>query len=367
MQNSNASDADYMQLALRLAWRGQGRTAENPAVGCVLVQQGRIIGMGWTQPSGRPHAETMALASASGYTQGATAYVTLEPCAHVGHTPSCAQTLIKAGITRIVVGCADQDPRTAGKGLAMLRDAGCAVESGFMQDAATRINTGFFRRITHGLPEISVKIATSADEKITTANARSPWITGSLARAYGHRLRAQHQVILTGIGTVLEDDPLLDCRLSGLANASPIRVVLDRELRMPLGCALVRTAQDVPLWVLTHAEDSAHAQQLRAAGVRIVECNTDFVSVMRFLASQQINRVLVEGGQAITSAALESCDRLYWFKAPHNVGDAGLPALRAGKLQEWLTDASAPYKIWLGDDVVCCHEMHCAEGLIAIP
>jgi diaminohydroxyphosphoribosylaminopyrimidine deaminase/5-amino-6-(5-phosphoribosylamino)uracil reductase len=332
-------DTHFMTHALRLAQRAQGRTAENPAVGCVLVKDGRVVGQGWTGAGGRPHAETQAIASAGEQARGATAYVTLEPCAHHGRTPPCSEALIQAGITHVVVACTDPDPRVAGRGIVQLREVGIAVTTGVLEGEATALNTGFFRRFSEGLPFITVKIATSADEKITSPTTR--WLTSEAARTHGHLLRATHHAIVTGIGTVLADNPSLTCRLSGLEDASPARIILDRHARTPLTSTLVQTTPDVPTHLLTA---HPHTNALRDAGVVVHTLPTDFsfTDAMRHLATLGFHRVLIEGGQHLTSAALDSgiCNQLYWYKSPIIVGDTGLPALNE---QRSLHALCAPY------------------------
>jgi diaminohydroxyphosphoribosylaminopyrimidine deaminase / 5-amino-6-(5-phosphoribosylamino)uracil reductase len=326
-------DKHWMTYALRMALRGQGRTAENPAVGCVLVANSRCVGQGWTADGGRPHAETQALLSAGTQAQGATAYVTLEPCSHYGHTPPCVNALIAAGIDRVVIACGDTDMRVAGQGIMRLQKAGIVVKVGVMQAEALALNAGFFRRIHEGLPWVSVKIATSSNEKITDPLHR--WITSDASRNYGHMLRSQHQAIVTGVGTVLADDPLLTCRLHGRASASPVRVILDHTLKTPLQAEMVRTAHEYPTFIIT-SMDSSHPQvtAFKKAGVTVYSLpdNFSFTDAMRLLASKGVHRVLIEGGQGITTAALRSgiANMLYWFKAGHEVKEAGMDALLHG-------------------------------------
>jgi diaminohydroxyphosphoribosylaminopyrimidine deaminase / 5-amino-6-(5-phosphoribosylamino)uracil reductase len=322
----HSQDIHHMTHALRLAERGQGRTAENPSVGCVLVKHGRVVGQGWTDYGGRPHAEAQAIISAGEHALDATAYVTLEPCAHHGRTPPCSQALIQEGIARVVVACEDCDPRVAGRGIAQLRDANISVTVGVMEREARILNAGFFRRHREELPYITIKIATSADEKITSPAAR--WLTSEAARAHGHYLRATHHAIVTGIGTVLADDPSLTCRLQGLEAASPARIILDRHARIPLTSTLIRTAHTVPTHLITA---QPHTAALQNAGV-IVHTHPEhfsFTDAMRHIASLGFHRVLIEGGQHLTSAALDSgiCNQLIWHSSPIIAGEAGLPAL----------------------------------------
>jgi diaminohydroxyphosphoribosylaminopyrimidine deaminase / 5-amino-6-(5-phosphoribosylamino)uracil reductase len=229
-----AIDVEHMAAALSLAARNLGQVWPNPAVGCVVVDAaGRVVGRGFTQPGGRPHAETEALAMAGERARGGTAFVTLEPCAHHGKTPPCAEALIAAGIARCIAAIEDPDPRVSGRGLAMLRQAGIAVETGPLADQARTLNAGFLTRVTAGRPFVALKLATSLDGCIATRAGESRWITGEAARAFGHRLRATHDAIAVGSGTVLADDPELTCRLAGLEHRSPVRLVFDRRGRVP--------------------------------------------------------------------------------------------------------------------------------------
>src|SRR5262245_58482979 len=269
-------DLGHMRAALALAARGLGRTWPNPAVGCVLVRGGHVVGRGWTQPGGRPHAETEALARAGEAARGATAYVSLEPCAHTGKTPPCADALIAAGIGRVVAAVQDPDPRVSGRGLARLRDAGLAVVTGMCAAEAAELNAGFFTRIKQGRPLVSLKLATSLDGRTATRSGDSRWITGDAARRRAHALRATHDAILVGTGTALADDPELTCRLPGLGDRSPVRVVLDRQLRLPDAAKLLATAHEVPTWVIrAPTSDGARKKKIGATGAEVIEVPTD--------------------------------------------------------------------------------------------
>jgi len=294
----------FMQVALSLGRRNLGQTWPNPSVGALVVKDGRIIAQGYTARGGRPHAETVALADAGKLAKGATLYVTLEPCAHQGKTPPCTQTIIKAGIARTVIVCRDPNPQVNGKGIAQLQAAGIEVIEDICKPEAMEINRGFFSVIEKKRPYIALKLATSSDGKIT--NPKSHWITGEAARAYGHLLRSRYDAIATGIGTVLADDPLLTCRLPGLEDRSPVRVVFDRKHRLPKHSQLVKTAEQIPLWIMTSPlQASVHA-----------------------LAEKGITRLLVEAGQKLSESFLRSglVDRVYWFRNPRAIGDAGLSA-----------------------------------------
>ena len=327
-----------MRAALALAARGLGRTWPNPAVGCVLVRDGVAVGRGWTQPGGRPHAETEALARAGDAARGATAYVSLEPCSHTGKTPPCAEALIAAGIGRAVVAVEDPDPRVSGRGIAMLRAAGIHVERGPCAEEAAELNAGFFLRIKRGRPLVSLKLATSLDGRIATHSGDSRWITGEAARRRAHGLRATHDAILVGTGTALADDPELTCRLPGLNERSPVRVVLDRQLRLPAGAKLLATAQDVPTWVVTAAAaDPARRRALEGAGVEIIEVATvpdgrlSVSATLQALGARGITRLLLEGGSALAASLLRQdlVDRLYWFRSASVIGGDGLAAAAA--------------------------------------
>src|SRR5918994_6733853 len=234
MAAPSEQDRAHMAAALALSRRGLVNTWPNPAVGCVIVREGRVVGRGWTQPGGRPHAETEALARAGDQARGATAYVTLEPCSHWGRTPPCCDALIAAGVARVVVATGDPDPRVDGRGMRRLREAGIAVDQGLLEAEARAVIAGFVRRITRGLPLVTLKLATTLDGRIATASGESRWITGAAARRAAHALRARHDAVLVGSGTVLADDPDLTCRLPGMERGVPIaRVVADARLRTP--------------------------------------------------------------------------------------------------------------------------------------
>ncbi|HYF84928.1 bifunctional diaminohydroxyphosphoribosylaminopyrimidine deaminase/5-amino-6-(5-phosphoribosylamino)uracil reductase RibD [Azospirillum sp.] len=339
MPVSSDTDRHFMRAALTLAARGLGRTWPNPAVGCVLARDGAVMGRGWTQPGGRPHAETEALARArilSGGAEGATAYVTLEPCNHYGKTPPCALALVEAKVARVVVACQDPDPRVAGGGLARLRDAGIEVVTGVCEAEALALNEGFFNRITLGRPLVTLKVASTLDGRIATRTGESQWITGPTARAWGHRLRASHDAILVGIGTALADDPELTCRLPGLSDRSPVRVVVDSSLRLPPAAKLATGAGRIPTWVVTGpTPDSARLEALTALGVEVLpvpagmDGRVDPAAALSALASRGITRVLVEGGAAMAGALLGAglVDRLEWFRAASLIGGDGLPAV----------------------------------------
>jgi diaminohydroxyphosphoribosylaminopyrimidine deaminase/5-amino-6-(5-phosphoribosylamino)uracil reductase len=246
-----------MRRALGLARRGLGRVAPNPAVGCVLVRadlgsskSGRIVGAGWTQPGGRPHAETEAIAQAGKLAKGAHAFVTLEPCNHQGQTGPCTEALIDAGVSAVTIATEDPDPRVSGSGVQRLKDAGIDVRCGLLEAEARLLNAGFFSRVTQNRPWVTMKTATTMDGAIASRNGKSQWITGPEARMRGHLYRAENDAILTGIGTVREDDPELTCRLPGMADRSPVRVVVDPRLEIDIAAKLFDSLETAPLWLL---------------------------------------------------------------------------------------------------------------------
>ncbi|NIA67038.1 bifunctional diaminohydroxyphosphoribosylaminopyrimidine deaminase/5-amino-6-(5-phosphoribosylamino)uracil reductase RibD [Pelagibius litoralis] len=325
-----------MLAALALAGRGLGRVAPNPAVGCILVKDGRVVGRGWTQPGGRPHAETEALRRSRGQAAGSTAYVTLEPCSHHGQTAPCAEALAEAGVSRVVVAVEDPDPRVSGRGIAHLRDRGVRVDLGLCAEEARLLNAGFFSRIGDSRPEVTVKLATSQDGRIATHTGHSQWITGPLSRRHAHLLRAQADAVLVGSQTAVLDNPRLDVRLPGLEPAAPLRVVVDGRLRLPLTHDLVARAVQVPTLLVTH--DGNPSERLTAyaeAGVEVLMVGKDefghcsLPEALAGLAGRGVNRLLVEGGGHLAAALLRSglVDRLVWYRAPLIIGGDGVPAL----------------------------------------
>ncbi len=297
-----------MQEALSLARRNLGQTWPNPSVGAVLVKDGAIIGRGYTGRGGRPHAEVQAIAEAGAAAKNATLYVTLEPCAHHGKTPPCSDAVIKAGIAHCIVACRDPHRDVNGKGIAQLKQAGIQVSENICEKEAREINRGFFSVVEKNRPYVALKIATSADGKIAyPEGSDKQWITGEAAREEVHRLRSEHDVILTGIGTVLADDPMLTVRIPGMEDKSPVRVVLDRHHRLPAASRIATTKDSVRTWILN---------------APTIE------ETLRVLAEKGVTRVLVEAGQTLNSAFINSglVDRIYWFRAPSEIGAQGLSA-----------------------------------------
>jgi len=341
-KESKEVDRRFMQLALTLGRRGQGRTWPNPAVGAVVVKDGVIIGRGWTQPGGRPHAEREALKRAGDAARGATLYATLEPCSHFGKSPPCADAIIESGITRVVSAIEDPNPEVAGQGHARLRAAGIAVDVGLCAAEAAFDHAGHFRRIRDKRPHVILKLAVSADDKIGAAGHEPVAITGEAARTRVHLLRAQCDAILVGIGTVLADDPLLTCRLPGMEARSPVRVVLDRSLRIPGTSKLVHSARQTPLWVMTsELAEAAAAARLGAAGAQVIRVATtasppelDLLTVVRALAEKGITRLMVEGGSHVASSfvAADLVDEVWLLRGAGAVGADGVAALDALQL-----------------------------------
>lgn len=326
-----------MTAALGLARRALGTTWPNPAVGCVIVQDGVVVGRAHTRPGGRPHAETEALRQAGSRAAGATAYVTLEPCDHHGVTPPCSLALIEAGIGRVVVALTDPDPRVSGAGIARLRAAGLAVDVGPGEAEARTINAGFLKRIEAGRPLFTWKTATTLDGRIATAAGESRWITGAPARAHAHRLRASHDAILIGSGTAMTDRPLLTCRLPGLEGRKPVRIVGDGRLRLPLDSPLVATAHDHPTWVLTAADaDGDKVAALENKGVVVLRVSRrsdglDLAEAAHLLGARGLTRVLVEGGAQLAAGLLRArlVDAIAWFRAASVIGGDGTSAAAA--------------------------------------
>ena len=332
------TDRRFMQLALALGRRGLGRTWPNPSVGAVVVKDGAIVGRGWTQPGGRPHAEPEALRRAGAAARGATLYVTLEPCSHFGRSPPCADAVIAAGVSRVVTAIQDPNPLVAGQGHAKLRAAGITVDVGLCAAEAAHDHAGHFRRIRDKRPHVILKLAVSSDGKIAGAGHKTVAVTGELARTRVQLLRAQCDAILVGIGTVVADDPLLTCRLPGMEKRSPVRVVLDTALRISGGSRLVHSARATPLWVMaSETAEAAAATKLGAAGARVLRLppqpapGLDPLAVLHALAERNVTRLLVEGGSRIASSFVSAdlVDEIWLLRGPRPIGEGGIAALDA--------------------------------------
>lgn len=324
-----------MALALALGARGLGQVWPNPAVGCVIVREGRIVGRGWTAPGGRPHAETRALAQAGAAARGATAYVTLEPCAHHGQTPPCADALIAAGVARVVCALTDPDPRVNGGGLARLRAAGIAVTTGVGEAEAARDQAGFLSRLSRGRPMVTLKLATTLDGRIATASGDSQWITGPVARRAVHAMRARHDAVLVGAGTARADDPSLTVRGLGIAR-QPVRVVLSRDLDLPRDTALLRNTETAPTWLLHGAR--APSERVAGFGELGARClsipsqadgRPDPAAALAVLGREGLTRVFCEGGGVLAASLLSAdlVDRLVLFTGGAVIGGDGRAAL----------------------------------------
>ncbi len=327
MTRAHAQDQRWMRATLSLARRGLGQVAPNPSVACILIKDDAVIGRGWTQPGGRPHAETVALAQAGTGASGATAYVSLEPCAHTGQTGPCAQALIDAGVARVVVALHDPDPRVKGKGIAMMEKAGVEVVRGVCSSDAVAINDGFFSRTTRNRPSFTLKCATTLDGKIALASGQSKWITGPEARKSGHRLRAKYDAILVGVGTVLADDPSLTCRLDGVKNQNPVRIVLDSALKTPVTANVVK--DEAPTLIFTHSASDEGASYPPSVEVVVVDSTRDVAGLAEQLARRGLNSILIEGGAQVAASfvAAGMVDRIEHFVAGKVIGQDGLDAL----------------------------------------
>lgn len=317
-----------MKRALRLARRGIGKTSPNPAVGCVIVREGRIVGEGWHKQAGTPHAEIHALQQAGERARGADLYVTLEPCAHFGKTPPCADALIKAGVARVFVGMIDPNPLVAGRGVERLRQAGIAVVHPLLEPECRLLNEPFIKHVTTGLPYVTLKSALTLDGKTATPGGDSRWITSVASRRLVHRLRSRADAVMTGSGTLLADDPQLTVRM--VRGRSPLRVVVDSSLRTPLDSALLAEAARVPVIIATAADNHPLAASLAARGAEVLFCGqangqVDLPALLQILGSRGIQSVLLEGGERLCGEMLRQglIDRFLFFIAPKLVGGEG--------------------------------------------
>lgn len=341
----SAADHEFMARALQLAEQGLYSTTPNPRVGCVIVNDGLVVGEGWHRRAGEAHAEVHALRAAAGKARGATAYVTLEPCSHYGRTPPCADALIAAGVTRVVAAMQDPNPAVSGNGLARLRASGVAVGCGLLASAAEELNIGFVSRMTRGRPWVRMKLATSLDGKTALENGASQWITGAAARQDGHRWRARACAILSGIGTVLADNPQLNVR-DVETSRQPLKVVIDSRLELPLDARLLATGE---VLLVTVSADLEKANALRERGVEILNLpnasgNVDLPELMQELGRRGINELHVEGGYRLSGALVAAglVDELLLYQAPCLIGDAArgmldMPSLLSLENKQQLT------------------------------
>jgi diaminohydroxyphosphoribosylaminopyrimidine deaminase/5-amino-6-(5-phosphoribosylamino)uracil reductase len=326
-----ARDEHYMREALRRAHAMIGRTAPNPAVGCVIVRDGRIVGSGATAAGGRPHAETQALRRAGSRARGATAVVSFEPCAHQGQTPPCARALIDAGVARVVIGCGDPYPQVHGRGIAMLKRAGLAVTVGVLEADCRRLNEGFITRVTRGRPFATLKLAMTLDGRIAAASGDSRWISSEESRELVHRWRSESDVVMVGAGTVMADNPRLTCRIGG--GRDPIRLVVDSQLRCDPRATIFHQRSAAPTVIATTLENRDVAKRRYGQRVEIIEVprganGVDLGRLMHELAVRGWSKVLIEGGAHLSGAALEAgiVDRVAFFIAPKMLG-SGVPAI----------------------------------------
>jgi diaminohydroxyphosphoribosylaminopyrimidine deaminase/5-amino-6-(5-phosphoribosylamino)uracil reductase len=368
-RETKAADQRFMQLALTLGRRGLGRTWPNPAVGAVVVNDGVVVGRGWTQAGGRPHAEPVALQRAGDAARGATLYVTLEPCSHLGKSPPCTDAVIAAGIKRVVSAIEDPNPEVAGQGHAKLRAAGISVDIGLGAAEAARDHAGHFRRVRDHRPHVILKLAVSADDKIAGSGHKPVAISGDEAKARTHLLRAQSDAILVGVGTVLTDDPLLTCRLPGMEARSPVRVVLDQALRIPGDSRLVHSARAVPLWVITSklAEapaatmlGAAGAEVMRIAGTGMPLPGLDLAAVLHALTDKGITRLLVEGGARVASSFVAGglVDEFWLVRGARAIGSDGVAALNDAPLTSITQSPGFRLRAseQLGEDILTVYE-----------
>lgn len=333
----SARDHEYMARAIRLAARGLATTDPNPRVGCVIVLDGQVVGEGWHERAGEAHAEVHALQQAGDRAKGATAYVSLEPCCHQGRTPPCSEALIAAQLARVVVAMQDPNPRVAGKGLRQLADAGIRVESGLMEAQARELNPGFIQRMQIQRPFVRNKLAMSLDGRTAMVNGESKWITGEAARKDVQRLRARSSAILTGIGTILADDPALTVRLPDVER-QPLRIVVDTHLSLPLTARVLREPGQTV--VMTAETDQDLQDRMRDAGADVVQLGTvdkgiDLHAVLDVLAERQCNEVLLETGATLSGAMLAAglIDEMVIYMAPLLMGDAARGLYRLPQLQ----------------------------------
>ena len=319
-------DEQMMARAISLARNGLGRTSPNPLVGAVIVRDGRIVAEGWHRKAGTPHAEIHALNMAGELARGATVYVSLEPCAHYGRTGPCARALVEAGVSRVVVAMTDPNPKVAGKGIAILQEAGIEVTTGVLEQEARQLNEVFLKWMTTGLPFVALKTAMTLDGKIATATGQSQWITNEASRYETHRLRDIYDGILVGINTALADNPSLTTRLKEYQGRNPVRIVVDSRARLPLTAKLVTDGAARTIVAVTEQAPAERVEALRSAGVEIIVAGSsnhvDMQSLMEQLGAMKISSVLVEGGGSVNFSLLQAglVDRVYAFIAPKLVG-----------------------------------------------
>lgn len=328
-------DEHFMRLALALGRRNLGHSWPNPAVGALIVRDGVVVGRGWTQAGGRPHAETQALKRAGKSAEGATMYVSLEPCSHKGKTPPCADVIIRAGIARVVSAMQDPNPEVAGGGHTKLAEKGVRVDVGLGANEARRAHAGHIRRVTDSRPSVTLKLAVSADDKVAAAGRRPVAISGEAARERVFLMRSHYDAILVGIGTVLADNPALTCRLPGMLEQSPIRVVLDSQLRAPLASHVIATVRETPTWVFGGSSASTIAEEiLIERGAKVFRVGSkdgrlDLGDVLRVLAGEGMTRVMVEGGPTVAASLVKAdlIDEAVLLRSEKPIGPDGIEPL----------------------------------------
>lgn len=340
-------DEYYMQRALHLAARAQGRTSPNPAVGAVLVKDEQVVGEGYHRQAGSPHAEVMALQRAGDNARGASLYVTLEPCCHFGRTPPCCQAVIDYGVARVVAATLDPNPLVAGKGIALLREAGISTEVGILQEQARRLNEFFFKYIKEGRPFITLKAAMTLDGKIATHTGDSRWVSSEAAREYVHRLRNLYDAVMVGIGTVLADDPQLNTRIDIEDRRDPLRVILDGGLQLPLGSKIVKSSREQATLVFTNRIiEPGRVEELEDQGVEVFSLDgeglvLDLERVVKELGQRGLCSLLLEGGAEINAAMLDKhlVDKIMWVIAPKIIGGKTAPGPVGGPGRQLMSEA----------------------------
>lgn len=363
-KSSNENFEIWMKRALNLAERSLGRVAPNPAVGCIIVKEGEIVGCGWTQKNGRPHAEMIALEQAKEKAEGADVFTTLEPCSHHGETEPCADALISAKPSRVICALRDPDSRVNGAGIDKIQKAGIEVIENILMQEAAFLNQGYLCHRNQMRPLVTLKTGSTLDGRIATQTGNSRWITNEISRAQAHMLRATYDAIIIGSRTSLSDSPQLTCRLSGLEERTPIRIVADSHLSIPLTSKLVESAKTYPLWVLCSKNiDSLRSEALEQSGAKLfkVEVNEktgllDTKGIISILATEGITRLLIEGGSHLAASFINEdlVDRLYWVSANKIIGGDGTPTVSGMGLKR-LADAPHFNLLWqqqLGEDTL---------------
>lgn len=352
-----------MKRAIELAKLGEGFVNPNPLVGAIIVKDNKIIGDGYHKRYGDLHAERNALKSCSESPVGADMYVTLEPCCHMGKQPPCTEAVIKSGIKRVFVGSYDPNPLVSGKGIKLLRESGIEVIENYEREQCDKLNKVFFKYITTGMPYVTLKTAVTADGKIAAYTGDSKWITNEHSRNNVHKMRKKTSAIMTGIGTVLADDPLMNCRIENPKN--PIRIVCDSSLRIPLDCQLVKTAADIPLIVATLSENSDKIRELESKGVKIIRAEEQnekisLKALMRMLGEMKIDSVLIEAGSGLNSSAIESgiVDCVQIYIAPKIIGGvfSAFNGINIPKMSD-AVKLSSPQIQYFGDDIMLEYEI----------